>query len=100
MNRIQFFILTGLSSLIVLLLLGQVFLVYSLGSAQSKVNGAQAYVNQAIQFRNNRDALAQRIYNDSLKSNDAGLKDLVNRQHITPAQPATNSTETPATPTH
>jgi hypothetical protein len=83
MNRIQFFILTGLSSLIVLLLLGQVFLVYSLGSAQSKVNGAQAYVNQAI-----------------LKSNDAGLKDLVNRQHITPAQPATNSTETPATPTH
>ena len=47
MNRIQFFILTGLSSLVVLLLVGDIFLVRETNFQQNRSAYAQQIVNQA-----------------------------------------------------
>jgi hypothetical protein len=83
MNRIQFFILTGLSSLIVLLLIGHIFLVRQTNFQQNRAAAAQQIVNQAQVFQGNLKQLAVRIYQDSQKSGDQGLKDLLARQQIT-----------------
>ena len=101
MNRTQFFVLTGLSSLVTLLLIGHIILVHVVSSQQSILNQDQQAVTQAQAFQGNLKQLAVRIYQDSQKTQDAGLKDLMARQQITftPA-PSTNATETPAPPTH
>ena len=100
MNRIQFFILTGLSSLVLLLLVGQLFLMRQVNIDQSILSQAQQKVSQAQAFQGNLKQLAVRIYQDSQKSGDPGLKDLLVRQQITytPPPQGTNATETPAAP--
>jgi hypothetical protein len=108
MNRIQFFILTGLSSLVVLLLIGHIFLVRQVGIDQAILNQAQQRVNQGQAFQSNLKQLAIRIFQDSQKTGDQGLKDLLARQQITytPTPEGANSSEpsvpnTPApAPTH
>jgi hypothetical protein len=100
MNRIQFFVLTGLSSVLFLLILGQVLLSYSVGHAQGEWSQDQQAVQQGNIFQNDLKQLAVRIYSDSSRSTDQGLKDLLARQQITYTPgPATNATETPAAPT-
>jgi hypothetical protein len=94
MNRIQFFVLTGLSGLFFLLLMGNLYLGYSVATSQVKAANAQAFVSQAVAFNKNFSALAQ----VSQKSNDPALKDLLARQGITIRAASTNSTDTPATP--
>jgi hypothetical protein len=84
MNRIQFFILTGLSSLVVLLLIGHIFLVRATNFQQNRAAYAQQVVNQGQVFEGNLKQLAMRIYQDSQKNGgDSGLKDLLARQQIT-----------------
>jgi hypothetical protein len=83
MNRIQFFVLTGLSSLVVLLLIGHILLVRQVGIDQSILNQAQQRVNQGQAFQGNLKQLAVRIFQDSQKTQDQGLKDLLTRQQIT-----------------
>ena len=106
MNRIQFFVLTGLSSLVVLLLLGLVILQHMQMRAtnvaiaeQGRIAQAQQVIQQAQVFQGNLKQLAVRIFQDSQKTQDPGLKELLERQQIkyTPAS-ETNSTETPAIP--
>ena len=73
------------------------------GKLQGQTALAQSDINQAQGFQSNLRQLALRIYQDAQKTQDAGLKDIVSRQQIsfTPTQgQATNSTETPAPPTH
>jgi hypothetical protein len=82
MNRIQFFILTGLSSLIFLLLIGHIILVRQTNFQQNRAAVAQQIVNQGQVFQGNLKQLAVRIYQDSQKSGDQGLKDLLARQQI------------------
>jgi hypothetical protein len=98
MNRIQFFVLTGLSSLIVLLLIGHVFLTRQSNFEQNRLAAAQQVINQGQAFQGNLKQLALRIVQDSQKTGDQGLKDLLVRQQITfnPAQENTNSTDSPA----
>ncbi len=98
MNRIQFFVLTGLSGLFFLLLMGNLYLGYSVATSQVKAANAQAFVSQAVAFNKNFSALAQAIAQVSQKSNDPALKDLLARQGITIRAASTNSTDTPATP--
>jgi hypothetical protein len=98
MNRIQFFVLTGLASVLALLLIGQITLSYSVGHAQAQWAQDQQAVQQGGIFQNDLKQLAVRIYSDSSRSTDAGLKDLLARQQIT-YTPSTNGTETPAAPT-
>jgi hypothetical protein len=101
MNRIQFFVLTGLSSLVLLLLAGHLYLVHAVSNQQIILNQVQQTVTQAQSFQGNLKQLAVRIYQDSQKTQDAGLKDLMVRQQITfTPSPSTNSTESPAAPTH
>jgi hypothetical protein len=99
MNRIQFFVLTGLSSILALLLIGQIALSYSVGHAQGEWSQDQQAVQQGNIFQNDLKQLAVRIYSDSTRSTDQGLKDLLARQQITyTPSTGTNSTETPAAP--
>jgi len=98
MNRIQFFVLTGLSSLVLLLLIGHIFLVRQATIEQNRLAQAQQIINQAQVFQGNLKQLAVRIFQDSQKSQDPGLKELLERQQIkyTPAGDTTNALETPA----
>jgi predicted PurR-regulated permease PerM len=97
MNRIQFFVLTGLSSLLLILLVGHIFIVYEANLAQNRLALAQQMVNQAQTAQANLKQLAVRIYQDSQKSNDQGLKDILTRQQITYSSgPATDGTAPPA----
>jgi len=93
MNRIQFFVLTGLSSLVVLLLIANILLVRQVGIDQIILNQAQQRVNQGQTFQTDLKQLAVRIYGDSKE--DQGLKDLLARQQITynPAPEGANGAE-------
>jgi hypothetical protein len=95
MNRIQFFVLTGLSSLILCLLIGHIFLVRQANFEQNRLAQAQQVINQGQAFQGNLKQLAVRIYQDSQKSGDQGLKDLLTRQQITynPQPEGTNGAE-------
>src|ERR1700685_2137834 len=101
MNRIQFFILTGLSSLVVLLLIGHIFLVRQTNFKQNQLAVAQRIVSQGQMFQGYFKQLVTRIYGDIQKSQDPGLKDLLTRQQITvtTAPAGTNATDSPASPT-
>jgi hypothetical protein len=82
MNRIQFFVLTGLSSLVVVLLVGHIFLVRQTNFEQNRLAQAQQVINQGQAFQGNLKQLAVRIFQDSQKTGDQGLKDLLTRQQI------------------
>ena len=101
MNRIQFFVLTGLSSLVVLLLIGHILLVRQTNFEQNRLAQAQQVINQGQSFQGNLKQLAVRIYQDSTKTQDPGLKELLDRQQIkyTPAPEGTNANESPVPPT-
>lgn len=107
MNRIQFFVLTGLGSLVALLLIGHIFLVRQTNFEQNRLAAAQQVINQAQAFQGNLKQLAVRIYQDSQKTQDLGLKELLDRQQIKyspgadtttpsnePTGPASNTTPT------
>ena len=72
------------------------------GKLQGQTAQAQSDINQAQGFQSNLRQLALRIYQDSQKTQDAGLKDIVSRQQITftPQAQGTNATDTPAPATH
>jgi len=95
MNRIQFFVLTGLSSLVVLLLIGHIFLTRATNFEQNRLAQAQQVINQGQAFQGNLKQLAVRIFQDSQKTGDQGLKDLLARQQITynPAPEGANGAE-------
>src|SRR5271170_1325046 len=83
MNRIQFFVLTGLSSLVVLLLAGNILLSRQVAIDQSKFAQAQQAVQQGQVFQGDLKQLAVRIFQDSQKTQDSALKDLLQRNQIT-----------------
>ena len=95
MNRIQFFVLTGLSSLVVLLLIGHIFLTRQNNFEQNRLAAAQQAINQGQAFQGNLKQLAVRIYQDSQKTQDQGLKDLLARQQITYSTTPEGSTNAP-----
>ncbi len=97
MNRIQFFVLTGLSAIVVLLLIGQIALAYKISDAQTQLQLAQQLVAQGNVSQNGLKQLVSRIYTDGQRTGDTKLKDILARQQInvTPQGP---QTETPAAP--
>jgi len=100
MNRIQFFILTGLSSLVVLLMISNLFLARQVGVDQAILNQAQQRVNQGQAFQANLKQLAVRIFQDSQKTQDQGLKDILIRNQITysPASQESSNASEPTVP--
>ena len=93
-----------------LLLIGHILLVRESNYKQNQLAAAQKIVNQGQLFQGYLKQLVGRIYNDSQKSQDPGLKDLLSRQQITVTPPSaaadTNADEssvppaTPSTSTH
>jgi hypothetical protein len=100
MNRIQFFILTGLSSLVVLLLIGHILLTQQAALEQDLFSQARQTISQGEASQAMMKQLALRIFQDSQKTQDTELKDLLIRQQITytPGTGGTNATESPAPP--
>ncbi len=100
MNRIQFFVLTGLSSLVVLLLIVHIMLVRQTNFEQNRLAAAQQVINQGQGLKGNLQQLAVRIYQDSQKTQDPGLKELLTRQQITysPGAEGVNANTPPAPP--
>lgn len=90
MNRIQFWVLTGLSVLVALLLVAHIFLVRQCNFEQNRLTLAQQALTQGQAFQGNLKQLAMRIIQVSQQSQDQGLKDLLARQQIsfTPAADA------------
>jgi len=83
-----------------LLLIGHIFLSRQIGTDQNILAQAQREVSQGQAFQGNLKQLAVRIFQDSQKTQDAGLRDLLTRQQITfTAGPAnTNATDTAVPP--
>jgi hypothetical protein len=98
MNRIQFFVLTGLSSLLLILVGFHIALVLQVNKGQATIAAAQQAVNQGNVFGNDLQQLALAIGKESVRTGDQGLKDLLARNQITYNPPTTNNPETPATP--
>jgi hypothetical protein len=82
MNRIQFWILTTFSVLVVLLLVGQVVLGRLTETARLHVAAAQQVISRGEASQSMLKQLAARIYQDAEKTQDQGLKDLVSREQI------------------
>lgn len=98
MNRIQFWVLVTLSSLVVFLLaLQAVFAVFS-----QHMQVQAAYAQQAIQQGRAYDQrwrqLIERIAEVSQKSQDQGLKDILTRQGITVKVAPPSSSDSGAAP--
>jgi hypothetical protein len=88
MNRIQFFTLIVLSSLVTVLLLGQIFLERQTNYEQNRLGLASQAVNQGQAFQTNLKQLAIRILQVSKQTGDPGLQDLLTRNQITYTQNA------------
>lgn len=99
MNRIQFFILTGLSILVLVLLIGNIILVRQTNNEQALFNQAQQTVSLGKASKAMVGEVARSIYQYSQKTQDQGLKDILIRQGInTTGTPGANATESPAPP--
>ena len=100
MNRIQFWILTGLSGLIAALLVAHIFLVRQANFEQARVSAAQQFLSQGQASQEILKQLAVLIFKESQKSQDPGLKELLTRQNIsyTPTADSTNATDSAAPP--
>jgi hypothetical protein len=109
MNRIQFFILTGISAVVLILMALNIYLSHSAFNAQSQAYAAQQNLTTGERFRNVLTTVVQRINVSIQKDNNQALKDLLARQKISTQAPApgatapastssTNSTDSPAAP--
>ena len=101
MNRIQFWILTGLSGLVVVLMVAQIVLVRLAAQDQNRNAAAQQYLSLGQTSQGMVKQLAVRIFQDSQKTADPTLKQVLDRQQITynPNPSAdSNSTDNPAAP--
>ncbi|MCE0482788.1 MAG: hypothetical protein LV479_00955 [Methylacidiphilales bacterium] len=93
MTRLQFWILTGLSGLVVLLLIAQIILVRAANYQQIRATEAQQVITAGQASQSMVRQLAVRIYEEAQKTQDPGLKDLVARQQIKYTPPANSSTD-------
>lgn len=98
MNRIQFYVLIGLSGVVVLLMAGNVILARQLNAEQTRLAQAQQIINQGQVFQTDLKQLAVRIFQDSQKTQDPGLKELLARQQITYTPNGANAESTNSTP--
>jgi hypothetical protein len=95
MNRTHFSILTGLSSLIAILLVLQIIFVHLIKQDQIRLAQRQQIVTEGQAYDLHARQVATRIYQVSQQAQDQGLKDLMIRQQIsvTPSPDATTNAE-------
>jgi hypothetical protein len=105
MNRIQFFVVTALSAVVAVLLFVQLALAYRNSDTettvraklQAKLSEEQQLVAQGNVSQNGIKQMVTRIYNDSQRTGDPKLKDLLAREQFTVTQQG-GQPETPVTP--
>lgn len=104
MSQIQHLILTILSILVVVLLAAQVLLVHQATIEQTRLTLAQQNISLGQGSKNMVNQLAARLYEESQKSPDPALKELLIRQQIKYNPPTdgagSSSAPTPAPATH
>lgn len=103
MNRIHFLILTGLSSLIAILLILQIVFVHMTKQEEARLVRVREIVTEGQAYDLHARQVATRIYQVSQQTQDQGLKDLMTRQQISiapPADSATNAEPAAATAPH
>jgi hypothetical protein len=101
MNRIQFYVLTGLSVLLALLIIVDIVMAHKTSGEAAELSQAQQICSQGQQVAQNLRALLNRIQFDLGKTGDQGIKDLLARQQIsfkTNDGANTNSTQNPSAP--
>lgn len=82
MNRIQFYVVIGLSALLFLLVLTDILLAHKVSYQQAQLTQAQQIVTQGQGITQNLRALLNRLASDVQKTGDQGIKDLLARQQI------------------
>jgi hypothetical protein len=102
MNRIQFWLLISLSSLVVIFLVAQAGLAVWSERVQVRLLAAQQAIQQGRACDQRWRQLVGRVVEVSQKTQDQGLKDLLNRQGITvkvnPNPDASSGSAPPASP--
>jgi hypothetical protein len=98
MNRIQFWILTALSSLVVILLVAQIFEKRYSIYEQNLFTVQQQKISQGQACAQNWRLLGTAIVQQSQKNSDSALKDLIIRQSLLPSAPSDSSGSTNSAP--
>jgi len=101
MNRIQFFILIGLSSLLVLLMGTNLYLARKVAIQQATANALNQGLTQGKDIYQKLTLLARRINVELQKTPpNQTMKDILTREQITLKTPdsVTNGVDTPAAP--
>ncbi len=91
MNRIQFFVLIGLSSLVIVLLALNLYLSRKVSIQQVQASQLQQALTQGKDVQQKLTLLARRINADAQKPNQA-LKDILTRQQINIKNPDGSAT--------
>jgi len=101
MNRIQFFVLIGLSSLVILFLALNLWLTRKVSFQQVEASQLQQALTQGSDIQQKLTALARRINADAQKTPpNQALRDVLTRQQINFKNPdgSTNAPDSSATP--
>ncbi len=80
-------------------MVSHIILEFIVKSSSQKLNVVQQVIAQGQVAQTGLKQVAIRIYQDSQRTSDAGLKDLLAREQITYKPTAGTGSETPATPT-
>jgi hypothetical protein len=92
MNRIQFVVLVGLSSLLVLFMMAHLYLAHKVGYQQATASALQQGLSQGRDIYQKLNLLARRINNEAQKTpSDQALKDILTHQQITIKNPDASS---------
>lgn len=97
MNSVKFYILTGLSSLVVLLLLTQGILGHIVDSQQQQILSARETINEGQQSETRLQQVAYALNGVAAQTNDQALKDILTRQNIVVRVPAADTNASSST---
>ncbi len=96
MNESQFWLLTALSALALILVLICTGLFFDNRSTQAEVNARQQYINQTVQLGQLNTQVAQFLANLAVQTNDQRIRELLAANGITITErPAETPVETP-----
>ena len=99
MKEWQFWTVTGLGSLLLVVIVVNIFLFLHNRSLQTEVNNRQIYINQSMQLEQLNREIITAIANLAAKNNDEDLKQLLATHGITfstnPTAPANPPAQSP-----
>lgn len=104
MKEWQFWTVTGLGGVLLIVVVVNIFLFLHNRSVQSEVNNRQLFINQSLQLEQLNREIVTALANLAAKNNDVDLKQLLSTHGITfsvnASAPANAGTQTPAKGKH